>query len=397
MTKILVIEDEELVRENLLDLLEAEDFQTIAAANGKIGLNLAFSEIPDLILCDMMMPEIDGYGVLTTLRQDPLTATIPFIFLTAKSAKADFRQGMDLGADDYLTKPFTRAELLSAIVNRLEKQTTLKKHLLSTQAANMAFSPKMQLLEIYLHRVVKENKFEEFDLYYQPIVDIASGKIIAAESLLRWQSPEIGSVPALEFMQLAESTGLILPIEKWVFTSICEQIYIWQDNLDLLSLTINVNVSGSQFYSSDFIEEISALFINNKLAPERLEIEVSESIIMQNINNAIATMSKLRSLGVKIALDDFGIGCASLTNLKELPVNTLKIGRYYIHNVDTNSEKSDLTKAVIQMAHRLNLRVVAEGVDTEAELDYLRQYNCDAMQGFLLSRPLPAAELENFF
>lgn len=397
MTKILVIEDEELVRENLLDLLEAEDFETIAAANGKIGLNLAFSEVPDLILCDMMMPEIDGYGVLTTLRQDPLTATIPFIFLTAKSAKADFRQGMDMGADDYLTKPFTRAELLSAIVNRLEKQAALKKHLLSTQPATMAFTPKMQLLEIYLHRVVKENKFQEFDLYYQPIVDIASGKIIAAESLLRWQSPELGSVPPLEFMQLAESKGLIVPIEQWVFTRICEQIKIWQNNLDLLSLTINLNVSGSQFYAPDFTENMATLLIKNKLAPERLEIELSESIIMQNPNNAIATMHKLRALGMRIAIDDFGIGYSSLTNLKELPINTLKIGRYYIHNVDTNSEKSTLTTALIQIAHNLNIRVIAEGVDTEAELDFLREYKCDAMQGFLLSRPLPAAELENFF
>lgn len=397
MTKILVIEDEELVRENLLDLLEAENFDTIAAANGKIGLNLAFSEVPDLILCDMMMPEIDGYGVLTTLRQDPLTATIPFIFLTAKSAKADFRQGMDMGADDYLTKPFTRAELLSAIVNRLEKQATLKKHLLSTQPATMAFTPKMQLLELYLHRVVKEKKFQEFDLYYQPIVDIASGKIIAAESLLRWQSPELGSVPLLEFMQLAESKDLILPIEQWIFTKICEQIKIWQNNLDLLSLTINVNVSCSQFYAPDFIEKIATLLINYKLAPERLEIEFSESIIMQNPNNAIAIMHKLRSLGIRIAIDDFGIGYSSLTDLKELPINTLKIGRYYIHNIDTNLEKLTLTKAIIQMAHNLNFRVIAEGVDTEAELDFLRQYKCDAMQGFLLSRPLPAAELENFF
>ena len=129
MIKILVIEDEEAVRENLIDLLEAEDFEIVAAANGRIGINLALSEVPDLILCDMMMPEIDGYGVLSALRQDPLTATIPFIFLTAKSAKADFRQGMDMGADDYLTKPFTRAELLSAIMNRLERQATLKKYL----------------------------------------------------------------------------------------------------------------------------------------------------------------------------------------------------------------------------------------------------------------------------
>ncbi|MBD2204678.1 EAL domain-containing response regulator [Calothrix sp. FACHB-1219] len=397
MTKILVIEDEELVRENILDLLEAEDFDTLAAANGKIGLNLALSEIPDLILCDMMMPELDGYGVLTTLRQDPSTATIPFIFLTAKSAKADFRQGMDMGADDYLTKPFTRAELLSAIVNRLEKQAALKKHLLSTQSATTASSPKMQLLEVYLQRVVKQDKFQEFELYYQPIVDIGSGKIIAAENVLIWQSPELGSVPSLEFIEVAEAKGLILPLENWVFTSICEQIKMWQYNLDFLSLTININVSSSLFYCPQFIEDISAILLQKKVAPERIEIEISESIVMQNLNRAIAILQKISALGVKIALDDFGIGYSSLTNLKELPLNTLKIGRYYIHNVNSNQEKAALTIAVMKMAHNLNLRVIAEGVDTEAELDFLRQNNCDAMQGFLLSRPLPAAELENFF
>ncbi|QIR40681.1 EAL domain-containing response regulator [Tolypothrix sp. PCC 7910] len=397
MTKILVIEDEELVRENLLDLLDAEDFDTIAAANGKIGINLAFAEIPDLILCDMMMPEVDGYGVLTTLRQDPLTATIPFIFLTAKSAKADFRQGMDMGADDYLTKPFTRAELLSAIVNRLEKQAALKKHLLSTQTANMALSPKMQLLESYLQQVVKAEKFSEFELYYQPIVDIASGKIIAAESLLYWESPELGLVPPLEFLQLAESTGLILPIEQWIITNVCSQIKSWQYNLDFMPLSINVNVSGSQFYHPDFISTISELLASKKVASQHLEIELSESTLMQDTTNAIAILGKLFSLGVKISLDDFGIGSSSLVNLKELPINTLKIGRYFIHNIDSNLQKSALTTAVIEMAHKLNIRVIAEGVDTEAELDFLRQSNCDAMQGFLLSRPLPAAELENFF
>ncbi|MDZ7960957.1 MAG: EAL domain-containing response regulator [Aulosira sp. DedQUE10] len=397
MTKILVIEDEELVRENLIDLLEAEDFDTIAAANGKIGINLAFSEIPDLILCDMMMPEVDGYGVLTTLRQDPLTSTIPFIFLTAKSAKADFRQGMDLGADDYLTKPFTRAELLSAIVNRLEKQATLKKHLLSAQTATMSLSPKMQLLENYLQDLIKDEKFQEFELYYQPIVDIASGKIIAAESLLYWESPDLGLVSPLEFLQLAESTGLIMPIEKWIITNVCSQIKSWQYNLDFLPLRINVNVSGSQFYHPDFIPVISKLLASNKVSPHHLEIELSESTLMQDIDRAIAIMGKLFSLGVKIGLDDFGIGSSSLVNLKYLPINSLKIGRYFIHNIDSNPQKSALTKAVIHMAHQLNIRVIAESVDTEAELEFLRQSNCDAMQGFILSRPLPAAELENFF
>ncbi len=148
MPKVLIIEDEEAVRENILDLLEAEDFETIAAANGRIGIHLAISEIPDLILCDMMMPEIDGYGVLTALRQDPSTATIPFIFLTAKSAKSDFRQGMDMGADDYITKPFTRAELLSAIMNRLEKYATLKRYF-SPQHITNNLSPKIFFSSAY--------------------------------------------------------------------------------------------------------------------------------------------------------------------------------------------------------------------------------------------------------
>ena len=133
MTKILVIEDEESVRENILDLLEAENLETLAAANGKIGVELAVSEVPDLILCDLMMPNIDGYEVLKLLNSQAITATIPFIFLTARTARADIRQGMELGADDYLTKPFTRSELLNAIKSRLEKQTEDIKYISKNQ------------------------------------------------------------------------------------------------------------------------------------------------------------------------------------------------------------------------------------------------------------------------
>ncbi|MFN6568707.1 diguanylate cyclase [Nostoc minutum NIES-26] len=395
MIKILVIEDEESVRENLLDLLEAEDFETIAAANGRIGINLAITEVPDLILCDMMMPEIDGYGVLTALRQDPLTAAIPFIFLTAKSAKADFRQGMDMGADDYLTKPFTRAELLSAIMNRLERQATLKKYL-SNQTANKILSPKKQLLEISLHRVVKNQNFlEEFEVYYQPIVNISSGQIIAAESLLRWQSPELGLVTPTEFIPLAESTGLIVPIDRWVVQSVCQQIKTWHD-AGVPYLKVTVNLSVMEFNQPDFIQKIVEFLGVNNLEPHYLEIELTESMIMQDVNSAIATMNDLQSLGVSIAIDDFGTGYSSLIYLKNLPVNTLKIDRYFIHNVATDSQKSAITKALIQMAHNLDMQVVAEGVETEAELSFLRHNNCDAMQGFLFSRPLPAAEFENF-
>ncbi|MEH1842252.1 MAG: EAL domain-containing response regulator [Nostoc sp.] len=392
MPKVLIIEDEEAVRENILDLLEAENFETIAAANGKIGVNLAISEIPDLILCDMIMPQLDGYGVLTALRQHPSTVTIPFIFLTAKSAKSDFRQGMNMGADDYITKPFTRTELLSAIMNRLEKHATLKRYL-SPQVIIKNLSPKMQLLEISLHRAIKQYNFEEFEVYYQPIVDIASGKIVAAESLLRWQSPELGLIFPTDFIPLAESTGLIVPLGKWVLKRVCQQIKIWR-KFGIYPLIIAVNLSVIEFNQPGFIAQVVNFIDSNGLEPHYLELELTESMIMHDVNSAITTMKKLQSLGIKIAIDDFGTGYSSLIYLKNLPLNTLKIDRYFIHNVATDPQKSAITKALIQMAHNLNLDVVAEGVETEAELGFLRQHNCNSMQGFLFSRPLPAAEFE---
>ncbi|PHM05815.1 EAL domain-containing response regulator [Nostoc sp. 'Peltigera malacea cyanobiont' DB3992] len=394
MPKILIIEDEEAVRENILDLLEAENFETLAAANGRIGVDLAISEVPDLILCDLMMPEIDGYGVLTALHQDASTATIPFIFLTAKSAKSDFRQGMDMGADDYITKPFTRAELLSAITNRLEKYATLKRYLSRPTVIN-SLSPKMQMLEISLHRAIKQDNFKEFEIYYQPIVDIASGKIVAVESLLRWQSPELGMIYPTEFIPLAESTGLIVPLGKWVLKRVCQQIKSWRE-AGIYSLIVAVNLSVMEFNQPDLIQKIVNLIAINGLEPHYLELELTESMIMQDVNSAIATMNKLQSLGVKIGIDDFGTGYNSLIYLKTLPINTLKIDRYFIHNVANDPQKSAITKGLIQMAHNLNLDVVAEGVETEAELAFLRQYNCNYMQGFLFSRPLAVAEFENF-
>ncbi|WP_017315857.1 EAL domain-containing response regulator [Mastigocladopsis repens] len=392
MTKILVIEDEESVRENLLDLLEAENFDTIAAANGRIGVKLALSEVPDLILCDLMMPEIDGYGVLTALREEPITASIPFIFLTARSARADFRQGMNLGADDYLTKPFTRTELLSAIASRLTRQANLAKQI-CTRFEAQTISPKVQMIEGYLRRTLEQRDFQQFQVYYQPIVDLHSGKIIAAESLLRWQHPELGMVAPTELIPLAESTGLIVPIGEWVLKNVCQQIKLWH-NAGFPELRVAVNLSVHQLIQPNFSEKILKFLLANDLRPGYLELELTESMIMQDVNSAIATMKEVHSFGVKIAIDDFGTGYSSLIYLKQLPIHTLKIDRYFIKDITNDSQKSAITTALIQMAHNLNVQTIAEGVETEQELAFLRQYKCDAMQGFLFSRPLPVAEFE---
>ncbi len=392
MPKILVIEDEESVRENLLDLLQAEDFETISADNGLIGLDLAISQLPDLILCDMMMPELDGYGVLTALRKELLTSTIPFIFLTAKSAKSDFRQGMDLGADDYLTKPFTRSELLSAIKNRLEKFANLKKYLL-VQTTVHKLTPRMQLLEKSLYRVIQEYDFNGFEIYYQPIIDINTGKITSAESLLRWDSDELGQISPSEFIPLAESNGLIIPIDNWVLKNVCKRIKNWYD-AGISGFTITINLSAVEFNQPDLISKIIGLIDTNQLEPSCIEIELTESKIIEDVQSAINTMNKLRLLGIKIAIDDFGTGQSSLNYLQNFPVNTIKIDRDFIHDIANNYSKSVITKSMIKMAQELNLRIIAEGVETEAELLFLKQNRCDAIQGFLFSPALPAVEFE---
>lgn len=392
MPKILVIEDEESVRENLLDLLEAEAFETVAADNGEIGLNLAISEVPDLILCDMMMPELDGYGVLEALRQQPLTATIPFIFLTAKSTKSDFRQGMDMGADHYLTKPFTRAELLRAIIKTLEKYANLKQHLLHQQKVNK-LTPKMQFLDKKLYEAIIKNNFQEFEIYYQPIVNIQTGKIIGSESLLRWYSHELGFISPGEFIPLAESSNLIFDIDNWVLKNVCQQIRTWY-NHGMKCLNFSVNLSASEFNQLDLIPKITNLLEDNDLEPSCLEIEITESMIMDDVESAIAIMNQLRLLGIKIAIDDFGTGQSSLNYLQLFPVNTIKIDRSFIRNIHKDYVKSIITKSMIKMAHELNLKIIAEGVETKPELEFLRQNNCDAIQGCIFSLAVPKLEFE---
>ncbi len=394
LTKVLLIEDEISVRENLSDLLEAEGFETITAANGKVGIDLAISQVPDIILCDLMMPEIDGYGVLERLRQEILTATIPFIFITAKSTRRDVRKGMDLGADDYLTKPFTRAELLGAINSRLDKQIKMKNYLSNNYSDIIDFSPEMLLIKSSLRRAIEAGQRHEFQTYYQPIVDIISGKIIAAESLVRWISPELGMVSPAELIPLAESTGLIISIGEWILENVCKQAKIW-DEANLSSLLFSINVSSFQFTQVDFYQKISRILAEFEIPANYLELEITENTIMSDFHTAVYTMQKLQSLGVKITIDDFGTGNSSLVYLKDFPIDTLKIDRYFIHNIANEPEKSAITKGLIQIAHNLDIKVIAKGVETEAELNFLRQNNCDAIQGFLFSPAIAAAEFED--
>jgi len=236
---------------------------------------------------------------------------------------------------------------------------------------------------------------DEFSLHYQPQTDMITGALKGAEALLRWDNTELGSVPPAEFIPVAEQCGLILAIGEWVLRTACEQAKKWRDRGVPLP-RIGVNVSAKQFYQQNFPQVVEKVLLETSLEPHVLEIEITESLLMENTERAIATMHGLRALGVQIALDDFGTGYSSLSRLKEFPIDCLKIDHSFVRDISTDANDQAIASAVLAMAGSLNMRVVAEGVETSAQFDFLKLKQCDEMQGYLICRPLPAEKLEEF-
>ena len=562
MRKILIIEDEEMIRANIKELLEVEEFEVWEAENGEVGVNLAQTQQPDLILCDVMMPVLDGYGVLEKLRRNPVTAAIPFIFMTALSGRINIRKGMELGADDYISKPCAAAELLKAVTVRLEKHSLVKQYYqnqvqkvqerfqkliytdpitnlpnrlalreqfeeikekiigdktkiipvvavnidrfrrineawgydsinrllkavgerMTTQLGSgakiahlneekfililearedenrvfkivenlqknlsfpffiydkeiilsfsfgVAFYPRdgdeidrllhcSQVAVDYAHqrggnryecyqqrsetkdddRIALENdlrralELNEFQLYYQPKVDLKTGKVIGAEALIRWIHNKRGFVSPGVFIPLAEEIGLIEPIGEWVLRTACRQTKAWHE-LGFEGIEIGVNLSGRQFNLPDIRQRVLDTLLAEGLPASCLELELTESFLVEHEDTSIQKLNHLKGLGLQIAIDDFGTGYSSLSYLQQFPFDVLKLDRCFIQNIDQNPKNQIIVEAVIKMAHQLNLEVVAEGVETAAELKVLREYECDIIQGYLFSRPLPAPE-----
>jgi diguanylate cyclase (GGDEF)-like protein len=233
---------------------------------------------------------------------------------------------------------------------------------------------------------------EEFVLHYQPKLRIDTGDWSGAEALLRWNSPHSGLLPPATFIPALESTGLIVPVGTWVIESACRQIGEWERS-GIGSICVSVNVSSRQFLRDDFVAIVTAAIRANDIAPELLEIEITESSLMSRSAAADTTLAELKALGVSISIDDFGTGYSSLAYLKRFPIDTLKIDISFIRDVTTSVEGAAIAKAIIEMARSLKMTVIAEGVETQPQLDWLRQHACDEIQGFLYSRPLCADDL----
>jgi diguanylate cyclase (GGDEF)-like protein/PAS domain S-box-containing protein len=234
---------------------------------------------------------------------------------------------------------------------------------------------------------------DELFVLYQPLARIDSGSIVGGEALLRWQHPQRGLVGPEEFIPLAEETGLIAPIGEWVLRTACQQAKTWYDS-DLNPVRITVNVSARQIEQPGLVRAVAAVLADTGLPPQRLQLELTEGAVMRQVESVTSALSKLRAMGVGLSVDDFGTGYSSLGYLKRFPIDTIKIDRSFIHEVTTDQNDAAIVTTVIAMARGLNLRVVAEGVETEAQLGFLRENKCDEFQGFLLSPPVSPAEFE---
>ncbi|MGJ3245635.1 MAG: EAL domain-containing response regulator [Elainellaceae cyanobacterium] len=563
MKTILVIEDDPSIRNNILKILQFKGFQTIGAENGEDGVKLAKAYLPDLILCDIMMPGIDGYGVLNALQSDSETGIPSFIFLSAKSDKSDIRQGMNLGADDYLTKPFTSTDLLDAISARLQKQDMVLQpyrdemkrvagnlskvaysdpltdlpnrillrhrlqevlsqarhersivvviclnltsfqlinttygytsgdallqsvakrlvecttprdvvgrlgndefgivlsglvleedspdrvqtllsavtapHTLDNQAVSLRatlgaalypqhgnspdqllsyaetaqrwcrkqgsgsiqfYDPEMgqtdserQVIKADLSHALERS---ELRMFYQPQVNLITGRMIGVEALLRWTHPNRGTIDPEIFIPIAEETELIVPIGEWVLRNACIQGREWHASHST-RLRIAVNVSGTQLRDQTFVQTVANILEETQLDPQLLTLELTETSLIKDVDATISILHKLKTMGIEIAIDDFGTGYSSLSYLHQFPIDCLKIDRTFIKQVSENTQYAEISKAIIAVAQSLKLKVIAEGVENHGQIDFLRKNGCLAIQGYIYSHPLPAPDIQ---
>ena len=559
--KIMMVDDEPIVTEVLQTFLEEEGYRNfVVTSEPANAINMLFNEQPDVLLLDLMMPQISGFDILRAVRADAKFRHIPVIMLTSSTDPETKLKALELGATDFLAKPVDSSELalrlrntlaakayqdqlafydpltglpnrqlfsdrldwtlrqatrygrdgailhikidrfdkinkalgpaladelLKAVAQRLDQcvrvsdvimhtdkgrptaslsrltgvefiallveidksenavtvaqrlrdslalpihvggheifstcsigialfpadgtdQNTLLKHAgiamrFAMQGGGDAFHfYSDELNDRSLHLLGLQSDLrkaidrEEFKLFYQPKVDANTGQLIGAEALLRWQHPERGFIGPVEFISLAEETGLIVPIGAWVLAEACGQIKTWLA-AGLEVPKISVNVSGRQFHERDFLPSVQRILAQVAIDPSYLKIELTESVLMGNPAETTQLLHQIKNLRVSLSIDDFGTGYSSLSYLKRFPIDELKIDRSFLVDINTegDNESAAIVVAIIALAHSLGLSVVAEGVETVEQLAFLRMRHCDEIQGYLFSKPVPAEE-----
>ena len=316
---------------------------------------------------------------------------------------AQLNQPYQLGTHEYQSTSSIGAALLQGhtlTVDELIKQADIAMYQAKQAGRNTLrfFDPEMQAsisarvdLEHELHKALDK---QQFQLHYQIQVD-HTGKVLGAEALIRWLHPKRGMISPLQFIYLAEETGLILPIGKWVLETGCAQLKQWQQDPLTRDLSLSLNVSAKQFLQVNFVEQVQEIMQRTGIDPKGLKLELTESMLVDNVEYIVATMNTLAETGVRFSLDDFGTGYSSLQYLKKLPLNQLKIDQSFVRDIATDSSDRALVRTIIAMAHNLDMSVIAEGVETEEQRQFLVEYHCLNYQGYLFSKPVPIEQFEN--
>ena len=253
----------------------------------------------------------------------------------------------------------------------------------------------------FLNRIRLENDLRnaieggEMSMSYQPIIDLSNGSLFGMEALLRWNHSELGQIPPVKFIPIAEESGQIIPMTNWILEETCKQIAKWQKlSPEYERLIVSVNISGKHLSNNDLIEDVENALIESKIDPHTLKLEITESAAMENAEHSIRVLNQLKEIGVQLSIDDFGTGYSSLSYLHRLPFDTLKVDRSFVSAVGEKGENSEILRTIISLAMSLKKKVIAEGIETEAQLELLEELGCHYGQGYLMARPLTVAKME---
>ena len=392
---ILIVDDTPHNLQLLTQMLTKQGYVVQTAINGRAGLHLAQTQQPDIILLDIRMPEMDGYQVCTALKENPNTAYIPVLFISASGR--DNLQGkveaFSVGGVDFISKPFDLVEVLARV------ETHIRLSLLQRQLYNQNIFLRQEISEINrsgygdpLYEELKQAvEGKQLQLYYQPILDLRTRKIQGFEALLRWIHSELGFISPAKFIPLAESTDLIIPLGEWVISHAVAQLGIWNQRFEAMNhLTMNVNVSAKQLSSDRLVKHLCFRTESAGLSVNRIKLEITESAVVDDQQNVVEILEQFRTLGVDLCIDDFGIGYSSLRRLHDFPIKILKIDQSFIRNGEWV-----IVNGICNLAKALNMEVVPEGIETEEQLQKLLDIGlCDRGQGYYFARPMPAKMIE---
>jgi diguanylate cyclase (GGDEF)-like protein len=334
-------------------------------------------------------------AILPELQEDQYVATVARKILAAVAgpfvlAGQEYRVTASIGISSYPQDGLDEQTLIkNADIAMYEAKETGKNNFQFYSEQLNAGSLERLNLESGLRHALERN---EFQLHYQAKTDIRSGQITGTEALLRWQHPDLGTVAPMKFIRLAEETGLIIPIGKWVLRTACLQNVDWQKQ-GLRRMSMAINLTARQFFDEHLLADLKAILADTGMDAQLLELEISEALLMRDFAKAMRILTSLKDMGIRIAIDNFGIGYSSLSTIKQFPLDTIKIDRSFIRDITSDTEGKALTKAIIAMGRTLSLTVVAQGVETKEQADFLRQNACDEFQGFYLNKPVPPDQI----